>query len=92
MHGAHEKCTQNFSREPEGKRLGRSKRRRKDIKTGHKEIKRESMNYILRAQDSVQWRILVNTVMNFLEWVKVSWPADRLSVSQEFNSTELQAF
>jgi hypothetical protein len=51
----------------EGKRpLGRSRRRWEDnIKTDLREIGIDGTNWILLAQDRVQWRAFVNTVMNF---------------------------
>jgi hypothetical protein len=51
---------------PEGKRpLGRSRRRWEDnIKMDLKEIGIEEANWIQLAQDGVQWRTCVNTVMN----------------------------
>jgi hypothetical protein len=51
---------------PEGKRpLGRSRRRWEDnIKIDLKETEIDSGNWIQLAQDRVQWRAFVNTVMN----------------------------
>jgi hypothetical protein len=51
---------------PEGKRpLGRSRRRRVDsIKMDLRGIGWDGMDWIDVAQDSDQWRALVNTVMN----------------------------
>jgi hypothetical protein len=51
---------------PEGKRpLGRSRRRWEvNIKTDLREIGIEGANWIQLAQDRVQWRASVNTVMN----------------------------
>jgi transcription termination factor 2 len=51
---------------PEGKRpLGRPRRRWKDnIKMGLREIGIDGANWIQLAQDRVQWRAFVNTVMN----------------------------
>jgi hypothetical protein len=53
--------------EPEGKRpLGRPRRRWVDnIKMDLREIGRDGVDCIDMAQDRVQWRVLVNTVMNF---------------------------
>jgi hypothetical protein len=50
----------------EGKRpLGRPRRRWKDnIKMDLREIRIDGKNWIRLAQDSVQWRAFVNTVMN----------------------------
>jgi hypothetical protein len=50
----------------EGKRpLGRSRRRWKDnIKMNLREIGIDGSNWIRLAQDRVQWRAFVNTVMN----------------------------
>jgi hypothetical protein len=52
---------------PEGKRsLGRPSRRREDnIKMALREIVIDGANCIRLAQDRVQWRAFVNTVMNF---------------------------
>jgi hypothetical protein len=51
---------------PEGKRpLGRPRRRWEDnIKMDLREIGIERVNWIRLAQDRVQWRAFVNTVMN----------------------------
>jgi hypothetical protein len=51
---------------PEGKRpLGRPRRRWEDnIKTDLGEIGIDEANWILLAQDKVQWRAFVNTMMN----------------------------
>jgi hypothetical protein len=51
---------------PEGKRpLGRLRRRWKDnIKMEVREIGIDGANWIRLAQDRVQWRAFVNTVMN----------------------------
>jgi hypothetical protein len=51
---------------PEGKKpLGRPRRRWvNNIKLDLKEIGRDCMDWIDRAQDRDQWRALVNTVMN----------------------------
>jgi hypothetical protein len=53
---------------PEGKRpLGRSRRRWEDnIKMHLKELWIDGTNWIQLAQDRVQWRAFVNTVMNLL--------------------------
>jgi hypothetical protein len=52
---------------PEGKRpLGRPRRRCEDkITIDLREIGIDEANWIRLAQDSVQWRAFVNTVMNF---------------------------
>jgi hypothetical protein len=52
---------------PEGNRpLGRTRRRWEDnIKMDLREIGIDVANWIRLAQDRVQWRIFVNTVMNF---------------------------
>jgi hypothetical protein len=54
-------------RKPEGKRpLGRPRRRWEDnIKLGLRETGIDGANWILLAQDRVQWRAFVNSVMNF---------------------------
>jgi hypothetical protein len=51
----------------EGKEaLGRHRRRLEDnIKIELKEIEWNGMDWIHLAEDSNQWRIIVNTVMNF---------------------------
>jgi hypothetical protein len=51
---------------PEGKRpLGRPRHRWEDnIKMDIKEIGIDGANWIQLAQDTVQWRAFVNTVMN----------------------------
>jgi transposase len=51
---------------PEGKRpLGRPRRRWEDsIKLGLREIGIDGANWIQLAQDRVQWRAFVNTVMS----------------------------
>jgi hypothetical protein len=51
---------------PEGKRLlGRPKRRWEDnIKMDFREIGIDGENWIWLAQDRIQWRAFVNTVMN----------------------------
>jgi hypothetical protein len=53
-------------RKPEGKRpLGRPRRRWEDnIKMDLREIRINGANWIQLAQDRVQWRAFVNTVMN----------------------------
>jgi hypothetical protein len=53
---------------PEGKRpLGRSRRRLEDNnKMDLREIGIDGANWIQLAQDRVQWRAFVNTVMNLL--------------------------
>jgi hypothetical protein len=55
-----------ISEKPEGNRpLGRHRPEREDnIKMNIKGIAYEDVNWIHLAQDSVQWRALVNTVMN----------------------------
>jgi hypothetical protein len=55
-----------FVGRPEGKRpLGRPRRRWEDnIKMGLREIGIDGANWICLAQDRVQWRACVNTVMN----------------------------
>jgi hypothetical protein len=52
---------------PKGKRpLGRPKCRWEDnIKMDLQEIRLDGANWILLAQDRVQWQSFVNTVMNF---------------------------
>jgi hypothetical protein len=55
-----------FVRRPEGKRpLGRPSRRWEDnIKMDLRDIRIDGANWIRLAQDRVQWRAFVNTVMN----------------------------
>jgi hypothetical protein len=57
---------------PEGKRpLGRPRRRWEDnIKTDLREIGIDGANWIRLAQDRVEWRAFVNTVMNLRVHVK----------------------
>jgi hypothetical protein len=52
---------------PEGKRpLGRPRRRLvNSVKMDLREIGRDGMDWLDLAQDTDQWRALVNTVMNF---------------------------
>jgi hypothetical protein len=54
---------------PEGKRpLGRPRRGwEENIKPGFREIGIDGANWIQLAQDRVQWRTFINTVMNL--WV-----------------------
>jgi hypothetical protein len=54
-------------RRSEGKRpLGRPRRKwDNNIKRGFREIGTDGVNWIRLAQDRVQWRVFVNTVMNF---------------------------
>jgi hypothetical protein len=51
---------------PKGNRpLGRPRRRREDnIRTDHREIGWEGLEWINLARDTDQWRAVVNTVMN----------------------------
>jgi hypothetical protein len=51
---------------PQGKRpLGKCRRRREDnIKMDLREIEWEGVHWVHLAQDSDQWRVIVNTVMN----------------------------
>jgi hypothetical protein len=65
-HGGGERCLEGFSWEAEGKRpLGRPRRRWEDnIKMDLREIEIDWANWIQLAQDRVQWRACVNTVMS----------------------------
>jgi hypothetical protein len=66
-HGGGEKCLQRvLVGRPEGKRpLGRPRHRWEDnIKMDLREIGMDRANWIRLAQDRVQWRTSVNTVMN----------------------------
>jgi len=56
-HEGGEKCFEGFGREA----------RKDSIKMGLREIGIDGANWIRLAQDSVQWRVLVNAVMNV--WV-----------------------
>jgi hypothetical protein len=61
-----ERCLQGLVGRPEGKRpLGRPRRKGEDnIKTDLGETGIDWANWIRLAQDRVQWRSFVNTVMN----------------------------
>jgi hypothetical protein len=61
-----ERCLQDFDFGAEGKRpLGRPRRRWEDnIKMDLREIGIDGANWNELAQDRVQWRTCVNTVMN----------------------------
>jgi hypothetical protein len=63
-HGGGDRCLQGFR--PEGKKpLGRPRRRWEDnIKMDLREIGIDGVNWSRLAQDRVQWRAFVNTVMN----------------------------
>jgi hypothetical protein len=65
-HGGGETCLEVLVGRPEGKRpLERPRRRWEDnIKRDLKEIGIDIVNWIRLAQDRVQWRAFVNTVMN----------------------------
>jgi hypothetical protein len=64
--GGGERCLQVLVKRPEEKRaLGRPRRRWEDnIKMDLREIIIDGANWIRLAQDRVQWRAFVNTVMN----------------------------
>jgi hypothetical protein len=64
--GGGERCLQGFVGRPEGKRpLGRRSSRWEDnIKLDLREIGIDGANWIRLAQDGVQWRAFVGTVMN----------------------------
>jgi hypothetical protein len=66
MHRREEECIQGFDGKPEGKRpLGRPRRRWEDnITMDLREIGWGGMDWIHVAQDTDQWRALVNTVIN----------------------------
>jgi hypothetical protein len=68
-HGGGESCFQGLVRSSEGERpLERPRHRWEDnIKLDLREIGIDRANGILLAQDRVQWRAFVNTVMNL--WV-----------------------
>jgi hypothetical protein len=54
-----------FGRPENTRTLGRSRHRREDnIKLGLREVGIDVANWIQLAQDRVQWRAFVNTVMN----------------------------
>jgi hypothetical protein len=61
-----ERCLQVLVWRPEGKKpLGRPRRRWEDnIKLDVRDIRIDGTNLIQLAQDRVQWRVFVNTVMN----------------------------
>ena len=63
--GGNQKCIQNFSGKPEGKRpLGRPRRRWEDIiKTDLREVVCDAGEWIDLAQDRMQWRAYVRTIM-----------------------------
>jgi hypothetical protein len=65
-HGGGERCLQGFGWEARRKETtGRPRRRWEDnIKMDLREIGIDGANWIRLAQDSVQWRAFVNTVMN----------------------------
>jgi hypothetical protein len=65
-HGGGERCLKGLVGRPKGKRpLGRPRRRWEDnIKMDLREIRIDGANWIRLAQDRVQWRAFVNTVMN----------------------------
>jgi hypothetical protein len=60
------KCLQGFGWRPEGKRLlGRPRRRWEDnIKVERRKTGIDVANWTRLAQDAVQWRAFVSTVMN----------------------------
>jgi hypothetical protein len=71
---------------PEGKRpLGRPGRRWEDnIKMDLKEIGIDGANWIELAQDGVQWRAFVNTVMNLRAFIRKQDIFDKLNDYQLF--------
>jgi transposase len=66
MHGGGERCLRVLVGRPECKRPpGRPRRRwENNIKMDLREIGIDGANWIQLAQDRVQWRSFVNTVMN----------------------------
>jgi hypothetical protein len=66
MHGGGERCLQGFDWRPERRRpLGRPMRRWEDnIKLHLRKIGIDRANWIRLAQDKVQWRAFVYTVIN----------------------------
>jgi hypothetical protein len=68
MHGERRDVYRVLVGRPEGKiPLGRPRRRWEDsIKMNLREIGIDGVNWIRLAQDRVQWRVFVNTVMNLL--------------------------
>jgi hypothetical protein len=72
---------------PEGKRpLGRPRHRWEDnIKMNLREIGIDGANWIQMAQDRVQWRACVNTVMNLRVPHESSIFFEKLSDNQLFN-------
>jgi hypothetical protein len=77
-HGRDEKCIQNISRKTwKTRQLWRPKHRWEDnIKTNLTERERECVYWIHLAQRAVQWRALVNTVMDLLGSIKVEGVPD----------------
>jgi hypothetical protein len=71
---------------PEGRRpLGRPRRRWEDnIKLDLKEIGIDGANWIQLAQNRVQWRAFVNTVMNIRVTYRKQDFFDKLSDNQPF--------
>jgi hypothetical protein len=65
-HGEGRNVYRTLVERPKGKRpLGRPRRRWKNnIKMDFREIGIEGANWIQLAQDIIQWRVFVNTVMN----------------------------
>jgi hypothetical protein len=65
-HGGREGCYRILVGKPESKTpLGRPRRRWEDnIKMDLREVGIDGANWIRLARDRVQWRTLVNTVMN----------------------------
>jgi hypothetical protein len=61
-----ERCLQGVGWEPKGKRpLGRPRHRWEDnIKMDLREIRIDGVNWVLLAQNKVQWWAFVNLVMN----------------------------
>jgi hypothetical protein len=66
MHGEWRGVYKVLVGRPEGKRpVGRPRRRWEDnIKMDLRDIEIDGANWIQLAQDRVQWRVFVNTVMN----------------------------
>jgi hypothetical protein len=86
MWHAWERCLQGLFGEYEGKRpLGRPRCRWEDnIKMDLREIRINGVNWIQLAQDRVQWRPCMNTVMNLRVPLESGISFDKLSDNQLF--------
>jgi hypothetical protein len=68
--------------------VGRPRRRLEDnIKTDLKKVECENVDFVHLTQDRVEWRALVNTVVDFWSSIKggeIYWLAKRSSHSQKW--------